>query len=74
MPLNIMHKLSKSKLKQNTEMSQCNFNPTTFVSVELFYHFSLILVALNTFQAIHTEISCLIIAFHARKIRGINCL
>ena len=53
-----MHKLSKSKLKQNnTEMSQCNFNPTTFVSVELFYHFSLILVALNTFQAIHTEIN-----------------
>ena len=75
MPLNIMHKLSKSKLKQNnTEMSQCNFNPTTFVSVERFFHFSLILVALNTFRAIHTEISCLIIAFHTPKIRGINCL
>ena len=75
MLLNIMHKLSKSKLKQNnTEMLQCNFNPTTFVSVELFYHFSLILVALNTFQAIHTEINCLIIAFHMPKIRGINCL
>ena len=61
---NIMHKLSKSKLKQNnTEMSQFNFNPTTFVSVELFYHFSLILVTLNTFQAIHTEISCSLLHF-----------
>ena len=44
------------------------------MSVELFYNFSLILVTLNTFQAIHTEISCVIIAFHMPKIRGINCL